>query len=171
MEITTETVTAWMDEYFKAVYENMGPLETVPNLGKLFTDDFMFIYYTPPANVEFTFGDATREQLFMQMVHPGLREVIEPYYYAINLEKLICVARFNDRTVDAGTMEDIVPAFQASAHYHLVPAEDTGLKIKRLEYFTSNQKEEDVLKVQEAWQKHQKPAFEGIVAEWLKARY
>jgi hypothetical protein len=41
VDITHETISAWMDGYFRAVSENMGPLETVPKLGKLFTEDFV----------------------------------------------------------------------------------------------------------------------------------
>ena len=78
MDITQEKVSAWMDMYFAAVRECIGPLEKVPELGQLFTEDFEFVYYTPPATADFTGGRASREGLLMQMVHPGLREIIEP---------------------------------------------------------------------------------------------
>ena len=171
MEITYETISKWMDHYFKEVYENIGWLEKVPKLGKLFTEDFEFIYYTPPPTAEFTEGHCSRESLLMGMIHPGMREVIEPYYYAINLEKMICAVHFNDRTVDVETEKDIVPPFQAAAHYFLVPADDTGLKIKRIYYWTENQDPANIAKTQAAWFKNSKPAFEQIVFDWIKARY
>jgi hypothetical protein len=126
--ITQEKVSAWMDKYFAAVRECIGPLEKVPELGKLFTGDFDFVYYTPPSTAEFAGKRAFREGLLVQMVHPGLREIIEPDYYAINLERLMVYVRFNDRTVDEASGKDIVPPFQASAHYTLVPAEDTRIQ-------------------------------------------
>ena len=171
MDITYEYISEWMDNYFKTVRENMGPLETVPKIGKLFTEDFEFVYYTPPSTAEFTWGRASREELLMMMVHPGLAEVITPKYYAINLKEMVCVVRFDDRTVDTSTGNDLVPSFQASAHYHLVTADDTGLKIGLLEYWTENQTPENIEITQEAWFKHSKPAFEGIIFDWLKSRY
>jgi hypothetical protein len=171
MNITQEKVSAWMDMYFAAVRECIGPLEKVPELGKLFTEDFEFVYYTPPPTAGFTGRKASREGLLMQMVHPGLREIIEPSYYAINLERLIVCVRFNDRTVDEASGRDIVPPFQASAHYTLVPAEDTGFKIKLLEYWTENQTPENIAVTQAAWFKNSRPAFENIIFDWLKARY
>ncbi|HLA80685.1 MAG TPA: hypothetical protein VJP78_03500 [Thermoleophilia bacterium] len=169
--ITQEQVSAWMDMYFAEVRECIGSLEKVPRLGKLFTDDFEFVYYTPPATAEFTGARTSREGLLKEMIHPGLKEIIEPYYYTFNMEKLIVCARFNDRTVDEETGRDIVPPFQASAHYTLVPAEDTGLKIKQIEYWTENQLPENIAITQAAWFKNSRPAFENIIHEWLKARY
>jgi len=171
VEITHDSISAWMDGYFRAVNENIGPLETVPKLGKLFTEDFVYLCYTPPPTAEFTGREASREGLLKMMVHPGLREVIEPLYYAINVERLIACVRFNDRTVDAETEQDIVPPFQASAHYYLVPAEDTGFKIKRLEFWTEHQDPANIAITQAAWFKNSKPAFEQIIYDWLKARY
>jgi hypothetical protein len=171
VEITHETISAWMDGYFRAVSENMGPLETVPKLGKLFTEDFVYLCYTPPPTADFTGREASREGLLKMMIHPGMREVIEPLYYAINVEQLIACVRFNDRTVDVESGKDIVPPFQASAHYYLVPADDTGLKIKRLEFWTEHQDPENIAITQAAWFKNSKPAFENIISDWLKARY
>jgi hypothetical protein len=171
VEITQEKVSAWMDMYFAAVRECIGPLEKVPQLGKLFTDDFEFVYYTPPATAEFTGSRTSREGLLKEMIHPGLSEIIEPCYYAFNMEKLIVCVRFNDRTVDAETGKDIVPPFQASAHYTLVTAEDTDFKIQQIEYWTENQLPENIAITQAAWFKNSKPAFESIIHEWLKARY
>jgi hypothetical protein len=171
VDITHESISAWMDGYFQTFNQNAGPLETVPNIGKLFTEDFEYVCYTPPPTADFTGRSASREGLLMQMVHPGLREVIEPLYYAINVEKLIVCVRFNDRSVDTETMEDIAPSFQASAHYQLVPAEDTGLKVRQIEFWTENQDPENIAIVQAAWFKNSKPAFERIISDWLKARY
>jgi hypothetical protein len=171
VDTTQGKVSAWMDMYFAAVRECIGPLEKVPQLGKLFTDDFEFVYHTPPATAEFTGGRTSREGLLKEMIHPGLKEIIEPDYYTFNMEKLIVCVRFNDRTVDEESGEDIVPPFQASAHYTLVPAEDTGFKIKLLEYWTENQLPENIAITQAAWFKNSKPAFENIIFEWLKARY
>jgi hypothetical protein len=170
MELTYENVSAWFDQYFKEVVANIGPLETVPKNGKFFTDDFTYAYHTVPATAEFTRGLASREQLLSQMVHPGLREIIKPKYYAINLKEMICVVRFEDNMV-ADSGELVAQPFQASAHYTFVPAADTGIKIKLLEYWTSNQTPENIAKTQAAWFKYSKDAFKGIVFDWLRARY
>jgi hypothetical protein len=171
MELNYENVSAWFDRYFEIVNRDAGRLETVTNIGKLYTEDAQFVFYTPPAGADFVSAKANREGLMMMLVHPGVQEKITPRYYAINLEKLICVVHFEDRTIDVASGKDIVPAFEASAHYHLVPADDTGLKIKFLEFWTSNQLPENVAITQAAWFQGSRPAFEGIVHNWLKSRY
>src|SRR5208283_3778585 len=168
MELTYENVTAWFDKYFEIVNKNMGPLEKVPNIGKLFTDDFTYNYYTLPAGGDFTTSKASREELIMGMVHPSLEEKITPKYYAINLKERVVVVRFEDQTIVDG---ELISTFQASAHYTVVPAADTGLKICLLEYWTSNQTPEAVRLTREAWLSSSKKAFEGLVFEWLKSRY
>ena len=54
MELTYDDVSEWFDRYYEIVNANMGPLETVPKVGKLFTDDFRFVYYSVPQNADFT---------------------------------------------------------------------------------------------------------------------
>jgi hypothetical protein len=168
MELTYENVTAWFDNYFETVNKNMGSLKTVPNIGKLFTDDFTYNYYTLPSGGDFTGSKMSREELIMGMVHPSLEEKITPKYYAINLKERIVVVRFEDQTIVDG---ELISTFQASAHYTVVPAADTGLKICLLEYWTSNQTPEAVRLTTEAWLSSAKKAFEGLVFEWLKSRY
>jgi hypothetical protein len=104
----------------------------------------------------------------MGMVHPSLQEKITPKYYAINLKERVVVVRFEDQTIVDG---ELISTFQASAHYTVVPAADTGLKICLLEYWTSNQTPEAVRLTREAWISSSKKAFEGLVFEWLKSRY
>ena len=168
MELTYENVSAWFDSYYEVVCK-VGTLETVPTLGKFFTDDFEFIYYSLPADADFTSPKASREGLLMMFMHPGMFEVIKPEYYVIDLKKMINAVKFYDQIkTESG---DVLGAFHASCHYHFMPAEDTGLKIKKIEYWTETQDPESVKIQKEAWLKALRGASAKVISDWLKSRY
>jgi hypothetical protein len=136
MEVTYEGLVAWFDSYFEACNKNQGPIETVANLKKYFTDDFKFWMFTPPAFIK---PPLSREELLMTFVHPGLHEALAPNYYAIDVQKMIVVVQFEIRFADEVSGETW-PPLQASAHYHLVPDEGQGLRIAMIKYWTETSK-------------------------------
>ncbi|MDD2735421.1 MAG: hypothetical protein PHF56_15905 [Desulfuromonadaceae bacterium] len=168
MELAYEYVSDWFDRYFETV-SKVGMLETVPTIGKFFCEDFEFIYYSMPPEAEFSAARATREELVMQFIHPGLCEVIKPEYKAIDLKHNIVAVKFFDQIISA--TGGVLGSFFASAYYHIVPAEDTGLKIRKLEYWTETQSPESVRVQRDAWLKAQQGAYASVISDWLQARY
>lgn len=162
MELTYESVTKWFDGYFEACNKNQGPIETVRNLRKFFTDDFQFNMYTPPPWLE---PPLSREGLLMTFVHPGMHEALVPHYYVIDLQRLIVVVQFQLEFVDqnAGTTW---PPLQASAHYHLVPDDALGLKVKEIKYWTETSKE-DLSGLFEVWGACKDKALTGLANDYF----
>jgi hypothetical protein len=168
MELTHENVSAWFDKYYEIIAK-VGTLETVPTIGKYFTDDFEYVYYTLPPDADFTSSRASREELLMMFMHPGLFEVIKPEYYVIDLKQMIVAVHFYDQLTSASA--GVLGSFHAAAFYHLVPAEDTGLKIRKLYYWTETQTPESVTIQKEAWLKALQEASTSVIFDWLKSRY
>jgi hypothetical protein len=168
MEITYENISTWFDEYFKIVGKT-GSVESVPKIGKFFTDDFEYIYYTLPQGADFTSERAGREGLLMMFLHPGLNEVFKPEFYAIDMKKMIVSVKFYDQLISE--TDGVLGSFYASAIYHMIPAEDTGLKIRKIEYWTSNQTSESMRNQAQAWARAREGAFGSIISGWLKANY
>ncbi len=168
MELTYDNVLAWFDKYYEIV-SKVGTLETVPTIGKFFTDDFEFIYYSLPPDADFTSQKASREGLLMMFMHPGIFEVIRPEYYVIDLKQMINAVKFYDEIVSES--DGVLGSFHASCHYHFVPAEDTGLKIRKIEYWTETQDPESVKIQKEAWLKALQGASASVISDWLKSRY
>lgn len=134
MELTYENIVAWFDKYFESCNKNQGPIETVVDLRRFFTDDFQFWMFTPPAFIK---PPLSREELLMTFVHPGLHERLSPNYYVVDVRSLIVVVQFElefSNELTGATW----PPLQASAHYHLVPDEVDGLKIKMIKYWTQS---------------------------------
>jgi hypothetical protein len=168
MKITYENVSAWFDKYYKIVSKT-ADIESVPKFGKFFTDDFEYIYYTLPKGADFTSEKSNREGLLIMFMHPGIYEVIEPEYYVIDLKKMIVSVKFYDQLISENG--DVMGHFHASAIYHVIPAEDTGLKIRKIEYWTENQSPESVELQAKAWLKASREAFNSVISDWLKSNY
>ena len=168
MELTYENVSTWFDKYYETV-SKVGTLETVSTIGKFFTEDFEFIYYTLPPDADFSMSKSNREELLYMFIHPGLFEVIKPEYYVIDLKKMINAVKFYDQIVSESA--GVLGSFHASCHYHFTPAEDTGLKIRKIEYWTETQTPESVKIQTEAWLKALREASVSAISDWLKSRY
>lgn len=134
MELTREQLVAWFDTYFESCNKNQGPIETVVDLKKWFTDDFQFWMHTPPAFIK---PPLSREELLMTFVHPGLHERLSPAYYVVDLKTLVVVVQFELQFANEHTGESW-PPLQASAHYHLVQDQSGDLRIKRIEYWVES---------------------------------
>jgi hypothetical protein len=132
MDLTYEVTSKWFDEYFEQVRINQGALETVPNLKKFFTSDFVLTLHTGPSQSSIKMS---RDELLMSFVHPGLREDILPKYYVIDLRQMVVAVQFEIRFCDAPSGTNWAP-IQASAHYHLLLDENGDLRIRRIEYWT-----------------------------------
>lgn len=168
MEFTHENVTKWFENYFEAFNKNAGPLETVPNMMKFFTDDLEFWSYNMPLGA--VPRPSFRNHLLMSMVHPGLHEHLEPREYIIDPERMVVVVQFQLSFTDevSGTKW---PPKQASAHYHLIPDAEIGFKIKKIQYFTEASNPETTSPTsRELWKKYKDKALEELATRWINSR-
>jgi len=166
MEINHENLAKWFDAYFAAFNKNAGPLETVPNMQKFFTDDMEFWPYNM-AGVE---RPSSRAQLLMTMVHPGLHEELTPHGYIIDLKRNIVVVRFTLAFNDANSGKSW-PGREASAHYHVVPDATMGIKIKKIEYFTeASPAPADGVNMMDIWHTYRDQALVQLANGWIKSK-
>jgi hypothetical protein len=163
MEFTYEAISKWFDLYFEGVRRYQGNLETVPNLKKYFTPDFELMMYTLPP--ERPRAPMSRDALLMSFVHPGLHEDILPRHYAIDLKQLIVAVQFEIRFSDKPSGKDWAP-IQASAHYHLVPEEEAGLKIRRIQYWTESIPGE----IFEVWAQRRTEALTKLAMSYINSK-
>jgi hypothetical protein len=169
MEFTYENAAKWFENYFSAFNKNAGPLETVPEMMKFFTPDLEFWSFNMPAGS--VPRPSSRDQLLMTMVHPGLHEHLEPREYIIDLKRMMVVVQFQLSFIDevSGTKW---PPKQASAHYYLVPDDNTGFKIKKIQYFTEASVPETTSPTsRELWKKYKEKALEELATNWIKSPY
>jgi hypothetical protein len=154
MELTYDNILKWFENYFKAFNQNNGPLKTVANMEKYFTQDMEFWSYNKAGMGK----AAPRESLLRTMVHPGLHEELTPQEYVIDLKRLVVVVQFQVQFSDAPSGRVWKPT-QARAHYYLVPDKDTGLKIKKILYFTEYRPPEDTGNLMELWKAYREKAL------------
>ena len=88
-----------------------------------------------------------------------------PHYYAIDLERLVVVVQFQIEFVDQSTGQGW-PPLQASAHYHLVPDAELGLKIKEIKYWTETSKG-DLSGLFEVWAACKEKALTGLANKYF----
>ena len=168
MELTRENAVKWFDNYFDSFNQNAGPLETVPNMKKFFTDDFTFWPYNMPAGS--VPMPSSRDQLLMTMVHPGLHEHLTPRDYIVDPQLMVVVVQFQLQFIDE-VSGNKWPAKQASAHYHLVPDAETGFKIKMIKYFTESSAPETTSPtMRELWKKYKDKALEDMAFKWINSQ-
>ena len=162
MELTYESVSTWFDGYYKTV-ESIGALDKISMIGKHFTDDFRFNFKT--GNI-FSSGK-TREELLLEMIHPGIHEQIKPLYYAINLKEMVCVVYFLDQIV-SDTDGNLGKEFECSCHYHFRSDKDMGIKIYQIDDWVGYQSPEDQALHLEAFTGNCKKAMENMMTEWIR---
>jgi hypothetical protein len=137
MTITYSGIKKWFDAYFATFNRDAGPLATVVNMKKFFTDDLEFWGYhlaeERPSN---------RETLLTSMVHPGLHEHLTPLEYAIDLKKMIVVVNFRVQFSDQNSGK-VWPPKLTSTHYHLTLNERNELQIKKIIYFMEHRPPEE----------------------------
>ena len=169
MEFTHENAIIWFDNYFAAFNKNAGPLESVPEMMRYFTPDLEFWPYNMAAGS--VPRPSSRDQLLMTMVHPGLHEHLEPREYIIDPKRMVVVVQFQLSFTDEVTGAKWPPR-QASAHYHLVNDENTGFKIKKIQYFTEASVPETTSPtMREIWKKYKDKALEELATNWIKSPY
>jgi hypothetical protein len=157
MELTYDFVVKWFDEYYAAFNKNAGPLETVPNMEKYFDADLQFWPYNMPGDTQ----PASREDLLMTMIHPGLHEELTPLEYVVDLQRMVVVVRFQLQFNDEPSGR-AWPAKQASCHYHLKQGDGDGLKIVKIVYFTecsSSEEAKSQAEMMELWHKYRDQAL------------
>ena len=139
MNSTREQIAGWLDGYFQAANDKQGPLESVTELRRYFSDDFQFWMYTPPP---FFTPPLSREELLMTFVHPGIHEKLTPNYYVIDLQSLVAVVQFELCFTHKESGKTWRP-LQASAHYHLRVDGDGKILIARINYWTESHRPGD----------------------------
>jgi hypothetical protein len=157
MELTYDRIAKWFDEYYAAFNSNAGPLKTVPDMEKYFAPELEFWPYNMPGDTQ----PASREDLLMTMVHPGLHEELTPREYVIDLKRLVVVVRFQLQFNDEPSGK-VWPAKQASCHYHLKPDDKNGLIITKIVYFTecsSPNEAKSQAEMMELWHKYRDQAL------------
>jgi hypothetical protein len=167
MEIINKTISDWFDKYFEVV-SKMAEIESVPSLAKFFTEDVEFHYFTPPP-VAVCFPQADREKLLSTFIHPGIHEFIKPQYYLIDLQKMIVAVRLYDQIIS--DTAGIIAKFNGICIYYIVPDDNMGIKIKKMEFFTENQTPESIEIQNAEFAKSRPGAFDHIISEWLKSKY
>ena len=135
MELTYEEVSKWLDAYFEGVNKNQETLEKVVHSKKYFTADCQFLMYTMPESRSKGKFSASREELLLSFVHPGIYEKLTSNYYVIDVKRMIAVVQFELQFIDRKTKAALTPLLQASAHYHLA-LDGKELKIKKIQYWT-----------------------------------
>lgn len=167
MEFSYENAVKWMDDYFAAFNRYAGPLESIPNLLNFFTPDMEFWSYVFPAGS--VPRPSSREQLLMTMVHPGLHEHISPVEYIVDLKQMAVAVQIKLQFTDEPSGKTW-PAKQGSAHYYLVPDNETGFKIKKIQFFTEASAPETTSPTtRELWKKYKDQALEQLAAKWIKS--
>ncbi len=154
MELTYDNITKWLDSYFAAFNQSNGAIQTVANMEKYFTADMEFWSYNKAGMGK----SAPRESLLRTMIHPGLHEKLTPRDYVVDMKRLVAVVQFQVQFSDKPSGK-VWPATQASAHYHFVPDAATGLKIKKILYFTEYRPPEDTGNLMELWKEYRDKAL------------
>jgi hypothetical protein len=134
MDITREQIASWLDGYFAAANDKQGPVESVAELRRYFSDDFQFWMFTPPP---FFTPPLSRDELLLTFVHPGIHERLTPKYYAIDVETLVAVVQFELCFRHKESGKEWRP-LQASAHYHLRVDGDGEIRIGKILYWTES---------------------------------
>jgi hypothetical protein len=166
MEINYETVSAWFDKYFETVAKT-SEIESIPGFARFFTEDFEYTYYTMPP-VDVLSEKADREGILKSFMHPGIHELIRPEYYLMDLKKLIVAVRLYDQIVS--DTAGVIAKFNGCAIYFMVPAEDMGIKIRKIEFFTENQSPESIEIQNKEYAKSTPVAFNKLFSDWLKLK-
>jgi hypothetical protein len=164
MEYTREQVAAWLDRYFQAANDQQGPVESVVELRKYFSDGFQFWMYTPPP---FFTPPLSREQLLMTFVHPGIHEKLTPKYYAIDVESMVAVVQFELCFTHKESGKTWRP-LQASAHYHFQTDRQGDLLIGKILYWTeSHRPGDDFESLFDLWNRDKEEALLAFGTKYL----
>jgi hypothetical protein len=139
MKHTREQIAGWLDKYFEAANDKQGPVESVVELRRYFSDDFQFWMYTPPP---FLTPPLSRDELLMTFVHPGIHEKLTPKYYVIDLESMVAVVQFELCFTHKESGRSW-RSLQASAHYHLRVDADGEIQIGKIQYWTESHRAGD----------------------------
>lgn len=162
---TYNQVKKWFDGYFNAVNECMGPLETVPQIGRFLTPDLQFVMHTAPPFIK---SPLSREEFLLALVHPGLKDRMTPKYYAIDLKQMVTVARIEVRFSDESSGEELTAPIQASCHYHFVVDQNDEIKIDLIEYWTESQPAEP--RLFEMMVRTKDDALNALALDWLESK-
>ena len=157
MELTYDSIVKWFDEYYAAFNKNAGPLKSVPNMEKYFAPELEFWPYNMPGDTQ----PASREDLLMTMIHPGLHEELTPLEYIVDIKRMVVVVRFQLQFNDEPSGR-VWPAKQASCHYHLKLDDNGELKITKIVYFTECSSAEEGKaqgEMMELWHKYREEAL------------
>ena len=165
MNSTREQIASWLDGYFQAANDKQGPLESVVELRRYFSDNFQFWMYTPPP---FFTPPLSREELLMTFVHPGIHEKLTPNYYVIDLQSLVAVVQFELCFTHKESGKTWRP-LQASAHYHLRVDGDGKILIARINYLTeSHRPGDDYEPLFDLWTQDKEAALAAFAAKHLR---
>ncbi len=163
MAISYGGIKKWFDAYFETFNRDAGPLVTVVNMKKFFTDDLEFWGYHLAGE-----RPSNRETLLTSMVHPGLHEHLTPLEYTIDLKKMIVVVNFRVQFSDQISGK-VWPPKLTSTHYHLVLNKDGEPLIKKIVYFMEHRPAEES-DYRPLWAKYREKEFaeHGNLAARLK---
>ena len=153
MEISYDSLVKWFNAYFEDFNRNNpGPLASVLNMKRYFTDDMEFWAFNQAGP-----RPSPRGALLTTMVHPGLLEQLTPLEYTVDLKKMIVVVKFQIVFKDLPSGKAWPPK-QASAHYHLVLDKKGEPKIKKILYFMEQRPPEEG-GYRELWLKYREKEF------------
>ncbi len=134
MELTNDTITNWMNEYFE-VYGKYGQVaETADRMYKYFAPDLRFIPYIAPIGGPEK-GFHSRDEFIQTAVrHTGWYEKLTPLIYTVDEKRHSVVVMF---TIDVYSRKTgkIVVARTAMSHYELILDENKDIKIKTIRFF------------------------------------
>ena len=131
MELTYDNIAKWFDEYYQAFNTCTGPLESPSRMERYFAPELEFWPYNMPGTTQ----PSSREDLLKTMIRPGLHEELTPQEYAIDLQRMVVVVRFQLQFNDEPSGR-VWPPKLASCHYHLKQDDNGDLKITKIVYFT-----------------------------------
>ncbi len=150
MEFTRETVTRWLEDYFKGFHRLQGSLDSVQKMRQYFTPDLEFWPFNmPPGSVP---QPSSLDALLTSMVHPGLHEHITPFDFVIDEEKMTVAVfaqiQFTDQK--SGTTW---PARRAGAFMYFTYDALQDLKVNKIRYFLENRPPGEAT-YRELWEKY-----------------
>ena len=134
MELTYDSISEWMQEYFQT-YSTYGQKpETADRMKNYFAPDLQFIPYI--AGIGGPEGGFKSRDEFIQKAktHPSWYEKLIPDDLTIDERKKAVVVRFRMEIVDIKKNE-IVIRRNAIAHYELILDEESNIKIKTIRFF------------------------------------
>jgi hypothetical protein len=134
MELTNESITKWMDEYFD-VYAKYGQVaETANRMHKYFAPDLRFIPYIAPIGGPEK-GFHTADEFIQTAVrHTAWYEKLTPLIYTVDEKRKSVVVMFTIDVYDRQTGKVAVTR-TAMSHYELMLDQNKDIKIKTIRFF------------------------------------